>query len=114
MAEMQKKRIAVLGDPATVLGFRGLGLETLAIEGSDVLQDTLKRLIQSEEYGILYITNALAEQAGTLLDEVKNQPLPAIIPISMGPEAAPLGQMALKDAVRRAVGFDILANPVAE
>lgn len=110
MADATSRKIAVIGDPATVLGFRGLGLETLAVEPGAELIETLKRLVTSDQYGILYITNALAEDAEPYLREIKNQALPAIIPIPMGPPAAPLGQIALKDAVRRAVGFDILAN----
>lgn len=110
MAEARKRKIAVIGDPATVLGFRGLGLETISAEPGPGLTETLKRLILSEQYGILYITNALAEEAQPILQEAKNRALPAIIPIPMGPPAAALGQLALKDAVRRAVGFDILAN----
>lgn len=113
MAE-QSRKIAVLGDPATVLGFRGLGLETYALEDDTALIEKLKGLVYSNQYGILYITNALAEKAAPLLNELKQQTLPAIIPIAMGPQAAPLGQLALKDAVRRAVGFDILANHEAE
>lgn len=114
MANPQERRIAVLGDPATVLGFRGLGLESIAVESVEELQQTLKQLVASEEYGILYLTNALAEQVEPLLKEWQQKALPAIIPIPMGPPAAAIGQLALKEAVRKAVGFDILANQTQE
>lgn len=110
MLEKEMKKVAVLGDPATVLGFGGLGFETIALEPGMDLVGTLKQLVFSDEYGIIYITNALAVEATQFLDEIKNRALPAIIPIPMGPPAPALGQIALKDAVRRAVGFDILAN----
>lgn len=104
------RKIAVVGDPATVLGFRGLGFETWPANPGEEVLTVLKKLVENDEYGIIYITNHLAEDAAPYLAEISRKTLPAVIPISMGPPAAALGQLALKDAVRRAVGFDILAN----
>lgn len=110
MAEHNLRKMAVVGDPATVLGFRGLGFETHAVQPGVELVETLKQLVYSNRYGIIYITNALAQEASAFLQEVNQMALPAIIPIPMGPPAEPLGQLALKDAVKKAVGFDILSN----
>ena len=104
-------KIAVIGGRETVMGFKALGLETYpvadATEASHILR-TLTR--QSDEYAIIYIEENLAQQLAAEIDKFKDSPTPAIILIPGREGSLGLGQSALKAAVERAVGTNILGD----
>ena len=80
-------KIAVVGGAETVMGFKALGLE---------------------DYAIIYVEENLAQELQHEIDKFKDVPKPAIILIPGREGPLGLGQTALKAAVERAVGSDIL------
>ena len=89
------------------MGFKALGLEACPVANAEEARETLRRLTKdSEDYAIIYVEENLAQELQHEIDKFKDVPLPAIILIP-GREG-PLGQTALKAAVERAVGSDIL------
>ncbi|MBR5390195.1 MAG: V-type ATP synthase subunit F [Clostridia bacterium] len=104
-------KIAVIGGRETVMGFKALGLETYpAADGTEAGQ-ILRRLTRdSEDYAIIYIEEALAEQITAEIDRFKDRPAPAVILIPGREGSIGLGQAALKAAVERAVGTNILGD----
>ena len=102
-------KIAVIGSPETVMGFKALGLEACPVAVAEEARKTLRHLTRdSEDYAIIYVEEQLAQQIQPEIDRYKDSPTPAIILIPGREGPLGLGQKALKDAVERAVGTDIL------
>ena len=102
-------KIAVVGGAETVIGFKALGLEACPVANAEEARETLRRLTRdSEDYAIIYIEENLASELQREIDCYKDVPKPAIILIPGREGSLGLGQSALKAAVERAVGSDIL------
>ena len=104
-------KIAVIGGADTVIGFKALGLDTRPVATLDEARDALHRLTrESEDYAIIYIEEALAQELSAEINKFKDSPTPAIIRIPGREGSIGLGQKALTDAVERAVGTNILGD----
>ena len=97
-------KIGVMGGRETVMGFKALGLDN-----ADEARHTLRRITSGEsEYAILYLEENLAAELSHEIDRFKDSPTPAIILIPGRDGTLGLGQSALRSAVERAVGSNIL------
>ena len=93
------------------MGFKALGLETCPVANAAEASKALRSLTrEGEEYAIIYIEEALAAQLSHEIDKFKDSPTPAIILIPGREGSIGLGQSALKAAVERAVGTNILGD----
>ena len=102
-------KIAVMGSRETVMGFKALGLDIFPVFGAEDAKATLRRLTrQGEDYAIIYVEEGVAKDLSAEIDRFKDSPTPAIILIPGREGPLGLGQSALKAAVERAVGSDIL------
>lgn len=99
-------KIAVLGDRGSVLGFRAIGLDTHFADSAEEAAPVLKKL--AGEAAIIYITEQLAAGLAEEIAAYKDSVIPAIIPIPGRQGTMGMGMAALKSAVERAVGADIL------
>ena len=86
------------------MGFKALGLDVFPAAGPEEAKDIFRRLTRESEgeYAIIYVEENLAQH---LEHEI---PSPAIILIPGREGPLGLGQSALKAAVEKAVGIDIL------
>jgi V/A-type H+-transporting ATPase subunit F len=101
-------KIGIIGDPAGVLCFSALGFAVLDATDASAAAARLHEAAGSGEYAVLFITEAIARQIGEEIALYKDSPLPAITVIP-GPEGGDgYGLAALRQAVERAVGSDIL------
>ena len=98
-------KIAVIGDRDSVLGFKALGLEAIAVENAGEAGAALRSL---EDYGIIYITEKLAAELQHEIARYNDRVTPAVIPIPGKTGSLGIGMAALSKAVERAVGADIL------
>lgn len=105
-------RIGVIGGRDTVMGFKALGLDTFPADGPAEAGKILRRLTREsgESYAILYLEETLAAQLQSEIDKFKDSPTPAIILIPGREGSIGLGQQALRAAVERAVGTNILGD----
>ena len=104
-------KIAVIGGRDTVMGFRALGLETYPAANAAEAGHILRRLTrESDDYAIIYIEENLAAELAHEIDKFKDRPTPAVILIPGREGSMGLGQSALKAAVERAVGTNILGD----
>ncbi|BAD85790.1 archaeal/vacuolar-type H+-ATPase, subunit F [Thermococcus kodakarensis KOD1] len=99
-------KIAVLGDSDTVLGFRLAGVhEAYAFEETPLdierLKNKLNELIEREDVGIILITERLAEKV-----EIPDVKLPIILQVP-DKSGSKLGEKALREIVRRAIGVEL-------
>lgn len=103
-------KIAVIGGRDTVMGFKALGLETYPAADAAEAGQILKSLTRgSDDYAIIYIEEGLAAELSAEINKFKG-PTPAIILIPGREGSIGLGQSALKAAVERAVGTNILGD----
>ena len=103
-------KIAVLGGRETVMGFKALGLDVFPVDEENA-KETLRALAKGADgnnYAIIYVEENLAAVLETEIDKYKDKPTPAIILIPGKDGSLGLGQNALRAAVERAVGSDIL------
>ena len=104
-------KIAVIGGRDTVMGFRALGLETYPAADAAEAGHILRRLTrENDDYAIIYIEDNLAAELAHEIDKFKDRPTPAVILIPGREGSMGLGQSALKAAVERAVGTNILGD----
>ena len=104
-------KIAVIGGPDTVIGFKALGLDTFPVREAEEARRTLKKLTRAEnedEYAIIYMEEGLARSLTAEIARFKDSPSPAIILIPGKDGSLGMGQSALQAAVERAVGANIL------
>ena len=104
-------KIAVIGGRETVMGFKALGLEAVAVENAQEGLAALRKLTrESDDYAIIYIEENLASALEHEIARYKDSPTPAIILIPGREGSLGLGQSALRAAVERAVGTNILGE----
>ena len=93
------------------MGFKALGLETYPAAAAEEALRILRRLTREhDDYAIIYLEENLAAQLSGEIDRFKDSPKPAIILIPGREGSVGLGQSALKAAVERAVGTNILGD----
>ena len=100
-------RIAVIGDPDSVLGFKALGMEVCPAEDVEQARQAIHRMAK-ENYAILYLTEQLAAQLQPEIARYQDALTPAIILIPGKSGSLGIGMDNIKSAVERAVGADIL------
>ena len=100
-------KIAIVGSPQAILGFKALGLEAFPINSPDSGREVLKK-IGLGHYAILLISEDWAVVLEEELNELKQRSLPAvtILPSQLG--SSGLGYQELRKIVEKAVGSDIL------
>ena len=105
-------KIAVIGGSDSVIGFKALGLDTYAVDGAEAARKTLRRVTKplenGDEYAIIYIEESMAKDIMPEISKYQEKPSPAIILIPGRDGPIGLGLSALKEAVEKAVGSDIL------
>lgn len=104
-------KIAVIGGSDSVIGFKALGLDTFPVDNSEQAKRTLRNITRNsegDEYAIIYIEETMAADMLPEIKKFDEQLSPAIILIPGRDGPIGLGQSALKEAVEKAVGSDIL------
>ena len=100
-------KIAVVGDYDSIYGFATLCLSICAVRSREEARDKLRQLAAGK-YGIIYITEAVAAELTEVIEEYKEQTLPAIIQIPGVSGNTGAGVEGVKKTVEQAVGSDIL------
>lgn len=101
-------KICMIGDRDSVLGFMALGYDVHEAYGAEEAAAVMHRLARNPENAVIFIT----EQYAALIEEdiarYKDNPLPAIVSVPGAAGTSGYGMRAIKTAVERAVGADIL------
>ena len=104
-------KLACMGDSASISGYAARGLEIFPTTAADAAAaaKTLHRLAQNG-YGVIYITEWLADLLQQDIDRYADSPLPAIILIPGVQGNTGAGLRNVGRSVERAVGSNILQN----
>lgn len=100
-------KIAVVGDYDSIYGFAALGLDIFPVSDQKEAEEKIETLA-SHEYGIIYITEALAVKCKEVIEKYQDKVLPAIIQIPGVSGNTGDGVQGVKNSVEQAVGSDIL------
>ena len=106
-------KIAVMGDYDSIYGFATLGLSICPVKDRDEAKTKLRQLAEGN-YGIIYITEAVAAQIPSEINKYGEQTFPAIIQIPGVSGNTGAGVEGVKKTVEQAVGSDILFGGVSE
>ena len=100
-------KIAVVGDYDSIFGFAALGLDTFPVTSRKEAEEKLETFA-ANEYGIIYITEAWADQLKHEIARYQEEIIPAIIQIPGIAGNTGAGVAGVKKSVEVAVGSDIL------
>lgn len=100
-------KIAVIGEKESVFGFSVLGLDVFEINDVVKAEKKIKELLKSE-YGIIYVTEKVAQGLNDRLEYYQANYNTAIIPIPGNDKSAKIGLDNVRKSIERAVGSNIL------
>ena len=101
-------KIAVLGDPDSVLGFTALGLKAVPVYDEADAKKKFREISLSGEYAVIYVTDNYYQCLSEQIDRFKDKVAPAIILIPGAGGSTGLGKKTIDDAIKRAIGADII------
>ncbi|WP_162011357.1 V-type ATP synthase subunit F [Streptococcus sp. S784/96/1] len=100
-------KIAVVGDKDSILPFKMIGFDIFDAKTSRVARQTIDQLAQ-DNYGIIYVTESLAQEIPETLECYRSQAVPAVILIPNHKGSLGLGMQNIQDNVEKAIGQNIL------
>ena len=104
-------KIAVIGGTDTVMGFKALGLEAHPVSGAEEARGVIRHLVSDDcedDYAIIYLEENLSEELADEIERYRDCVTPAIILIPGRDGSSGKSMTALHEAVKRAIGADIL------
>ncbi len=101
-------KICMIGDRDSVLGFMALGFSVCEAPDAETAAATLHRLARDPDNAVIFVTEQYAAQIEADIARYKDAPLPAVVTIPGAGGSSGYGMRAIKSAVERAVGADIL------
>lgn len=101
-------KIAAMGDKDSIYGFASLGISIFPVTAPAEGAHTLRKLADNG-YGVIYITEQLAEGMLEEIERYASRPLPAIVPVPGVRGNTGLGLDSVSKFVEKAVGSDILS-----
>ena len=101
-------KIGIIGERDSVMGFMAIGFAVHEAPDSETAAKILHTLAKDESYAIIFIVENYAKAIAEDIARYKDSPLPAVISIPGREGTDGSGMAAIKSAVERAVGADIL------
>ncbi|MGN1121406.1 MAG: V-type ATP synthase subunit F [Eubacteriales bacterium] len=103
------KKIGVIGDKDSVLGFMAAGFSVFVTEEPAQAVSIIEHAVK-DGFAVLYITENLLAQIPDTYEKFKTEPMLAVIPIPSKTGSLGIGMANIKKSVERAVGADILKD----
>ena len=100
-------KVAVVGDRDSVLGFRALGVNVFTTIEADETRRIVDKLAK-DNYGIIFITEQLANLIPETIERYNNAVVPAVILIPSNQGTLGIGMDRINKNVEKAVGSNIL------
>lgn len=100
-------KIAIIGDKDTVLGFKALGLEIHIANSGDEARKTVDTLAR-DGYGIIFVTEQIANLIPETISRYDKEAIPAIILIPNNQGTLNIGMDRINKNVEKAIGTNIL------
>lgn len=107
--KLMNKKIGVVGDKDSVLAFKAIGMDVYPVVGEAEARKTVD-ILAANEYGIIFVTEQIAEKIEETIERYNKAVLPAIILIPSNQGTLNIGMKRINDNVEKAVGMNILGN----
>lgn len=102
-------KIAIVGKKDVYLGFKALGVTVRDARTPQAAEQAVLDLA-SQGFSIIFLSESLARELGTLLDRFSKQTAPAIVMIPDNMGSLGIARERIRRLVERAVGIDILSR----
>lgn len=102
-------KVAAVGDKDSIIAFRAVGIEVHAAYDHTNARAIVDRLAK-EKYGLIFITEQVAQLIPETIQRYKSELLPAIILIPSNQGTLGIGMADINANVEKAVGSNIFAN----
>ena len=103
---MDNKKIAAVGDRASVIVFHTAGVTTRSVNTSDLARQAVKELA-GEGYNIIFLSEIFYSELSDLIDKYRAMPYPSIIPIPDRSGSKGVGEKKIVDNMEKAIGTNI-------
>jgi len=100
--------IAAVGERDLILPFKAIGVRVFPVTKAEEARVAVSALIR-EGYGLILITENLAQDLEDVLKEVSLEPTPSIVPIPSSGGSTGFALRRLRETIKKAVGADIFA-----
>lgn len=101
-------KTAIVGNGDGIMVFKAAGIDTFPAENEKKAREILRKI--AKEYQIIFLMEELARPLTEFLKRFDEEPYPVILPIPSAAGSTGYGETALKSAMERALGVDILFN----
>ena len=101
-------KIVVVGDTDTAVGLKLAGVsDAYVVNDKQEAESIIKKLSQTEDVGLIVITEKIANQIRPVIRKILEQDLPILveIPDKYGPVSGETD--IIRDLIRKAVGIDL-------
>ena len=99
-------KMAIVGDGDSIMVFKAAGVATFPVSDEKKARETIRKI--AGEYQIIFLTEELARGLSEFLKRFDEEPYPVILGIPSKKGSTGYGEEALKSAMERALGVDIL------
>lgn len=100
------KKIGMMGGKDSILPFKGLGIDVFPVTDLDEARQQIETM--AEDYGVIFITERVAQQLEETIAQYDGQPTPAIIPIPSSTGSLNIGMDRIHKNVEKAIGMNVL------
>ena len=100
-------KIGVIGDKDSILAFKAIGIDVFTAVDKKDTEDLIGKLAK-KDYGVIFITEALAKLTYETIDKYRESMTPAIILIPSNKGSLGIGLADINRSVEKAVGANIL------
>lgn len=98
-------KMAIIGNGDNILAFKAGGVDAYYVKDREDAKDVLRKL--AKEYGVIFITEQLAQEVDDLLKKFNQTPYPIILPVPTGDKDCGYAEKKLKERMEKALGVDI-------
>jgi len=102
-------KIAAVGERDLILPLKAVGVDIFPT-GTEEEASSISRRLAREGYNIIMVTENLAASMQDVMREFQDQPVPSIVPIPSTIGSGGFALSRLREAIKKAVGTDILAE----
>ncbi len=100
-------KIGVVGDKDSILGFRMLGFDVRFVNDGKEARKVIDKMAE-ENFGVIYLTEQIAELIPETIDRYDEKMTPAVILIPNHSGSQGIGRERIEKNVEKAVGQNIL------
>ncbi|MBZ1356265.1 MAG: hypothetical protein KY054_00640 [Candidatus Nealsonbacteria bacterium] len=103
-------KIAIIGNPETIKGFKSLGIDLLGVRNKEEAEKSFLSVYSSDEYALLLLTEDWFTELRDQIKEFEEKPLPALMMIPGIGSKKSIAEQELRQMIERAVGSDIFSE----